>query len=192
VDAVYNRLTDFALTMPQHAALAAAYRERSVFLTPHPYAYALYADKRNLCLLSDPDWLVRADIADDLRRTLLAGIPHTREVRSEAAESLWQDRKRYFFKPANSFGSRAAYRGDKLTRRVFGEILQGGYVAQDYVLPAVCRLTPPGASATRELKFDVRAYVFQGRVQLLAARLYQGQTTNMRTPGGGFALIKKR
>jgi hypothetical protein len=26
-------------------------------------------------------------------------------------------------------------------------------------------------------------------VQLLAARLYQGQTTNMRTPGGGFAPV---
>ncbi|UUZ49727.1 hypothetical protein LP420_05925 [Massilia sp. B-10] len=40
-----------------------------------------------------------------------------------------------------------------------------------------------------ELKFDLRAYTYGGRVQLLAARIYQGQTTNFRTPGGGFAPV---
>jgi len=39
------------------------------------------------------------------------------------------------------------------------------------------------------LKFDLRDYVYDGRVQWLAARLYQGQTTNFRTPGGGFAPV---
>jgi len=39
------------------------------------------------------------------------------------------------------------------------------------------------------LKYDVRNFVYRGRVQLLAARLYQGQTTNFRTPGGGFAAV---
>ena len=39
------------------------------------------------------------------------------------------------------------------------------------------------------LKLDVRNYVYDGQVQLLAARLYQGQTTNFRTPGGGFAPV---
>ena len=39
------------------------------------------------------------------------------------------------------------------------------------------------------LKADVRNYVYAGDVQLLAARLYQGQTTNMRTAGGGFAPV---
>jgi hypothetical protein len=41
--------------------------------------------------------------------------------------------------------------------------------------------------ARAELKVDVRLYTFAGTVLLAAARLYQGQTTNMRTPGGGFA-----
>ena len=41
----------------------------------------------------------------------------------------------------------------------------------------------------RGTPFDLRAYTYAGRIQLLAARLYQGQTTNMRTPGGGFAPI---
>ena len=29
------------------------------------------------------------------------------------------------------------------------------------------------------------AYAYAGAVQWVAARLYQGQTTNFRTPGGG-------
>ena len=45
-------------------------------------------------------------------------------------------RKNWFFKPAAGFGSRAAYRGDKLTKRVFEEILQGGYIAQEIVPPS--------------------------------------------------------
>ena len=44
-----------------------------------------------------------------------------------------------------------------------------------------------GASVTR--KTDVRLYVYNGQVLLTAARLYQGQTTNFRTPGGGFAPV---
>jgi len=36
----------------------------------------------------------------------------------------------------------------------------------------------------------VRCYVYEGQVQLLIARLYQGQTTNFRTAGGGFALVR--
>ena len=39
------------------------------------------------------------------------------------------------------------------------------------------------------LKMDLRNYVYAGEVQLLASRLYQGQTTNFRTRGGGFAPV---
>jgi hypothetical protein len=35
----------------------------------------------------------------------------------------------------------------------------------------------------------VRNYVYEGEVLLRAARLYEGQTTNFRTPGGGFAPV---
>jgi hypothetical protein len=40
-----------------------------------------------------------------------------------------------------------------------------------------------------DLKLDVRAYVYAGNIQLIAARLYSGQTTNFRTLGGGFAPV---
>jgi hypothetical protein len=39
------------------------------------------------------------------------------------------------------------------------------------------------------LKSDIRSYVYAGTVQWTAARLYQGQTTNFRTPSGGFAPV---
>jgi hypothetical protein len=38
-------------------------------------------------------------------------------------------------------------------------------------------------------RFDIRTYAYDGLVQWTAARMYQGQTTNFRTPGGGFAPV---
>lgn len=40
-----------------------------------------------------------------------------------------------------------------------------------------------------DLKLDLRQYVYRGQTQLTSARLYQGQTTNFRTPGSGFAHV---
>ncbi|HVC11568.1 MAG TPA: hypothetical protein VNE59_08030, partial [Burkholderiales bacterium] len=187
VELVYNRLTDFMLDRPEHAALREAYLGGATVLTPHPRAHALYADKRNLVLLSDPDRLEALGVPRDLRATLLASIPRTEIVAAANAERLWSERRGHFFKPTAGFGGRAAYRGDKLTKRVWQEILQGGYVAQRLVLPGE-RVIEDGASP-QVLKFDLRNYVYDGAVQWLAARLYQGQTTNFRTPGGGFAPV---
>lgn len=187
LDLVYNRLTDFYLEAPEHTALRAAYAAGAVVLTPHPHAHALYADKRNLALLSDPDALFELSLPPATRATLLATVPRTEIVSAERAEALWAARKTLFFKPAAGFGSRAAYRGDKLTRRVWQEILAGGYVAQ-HIAPPGERLVAIGGERG-DLKFDVRAYAYAGRIQLLAARLYSGQTTNFRTPGGGFAPV---
>jgi hypothetical protein len=195
IDMIYNRLTDFSLVLPEHAALDAAYRAGAVVLTPHPRAHALYADKRNLCLLSDPEWLADAGIPADLQAILLAGIPRTRIVMPQNADDFWQTRKAckdWFFKPAAGFGSRAAYRGDKLTHKVFEAIRMGGYVAQRFAPPSTrcVWMEGEGGMKRQNLKLDIRAYVFLGRVQFFAARLYQGQTTNFRTPGGGFAAVR--
>jgi hypothetical protein len=85
------------------------------------------------------------------------------------------------------YGSRAAYRGDKLTTRVWQEILQGNYVAQAIVKPGE-RMMDENA-AIPAMKFDLRNYTYDASVQWVAARLYQGQTTNFRTLGGGFAPV---
>lgn len=188
IDLVYKRLTDFALDAPQSAALQAAWLADAVVLTPHPRAHALYADKRNLMLLSDPAVLAELGVPAATQRILLAGVPRTLAVPAGGAgEGFWAERKRWFFKPAAGFGSRATYRGDKLTKRVFEEILGGGYIAQEIVPPSELAVAVGGELQT--MKLDVRAYAYRGQVQLFAARLYQGQTTNFRTPGGGFAPI---
>jgi hypothetical protein len=187
VDLVYNRLTDFALEQPEHAALRAAYLADAVVLTPHPRAHALYADKRNLVALTDTAWLAEIGVGASERQLLQSGIPRTTEVMPQAAEAFWASRKQWFFKPAAGFGGRAAYRGDKLTKRIFEVIARGGYIAQALVPPSERRLQVDGVA--QDLKLDLRNYVYQGAVQLVSARLYQGQTTNFRTPGGGFAAV---
>lgn len=187
IDLVYNRLTDFSLAQPGNSVLRSAYENNAIVLTPNPRHHALYANKRNLALLSDEKNLREFGASDDDIRTLLAGIPLTQLVSADNAEHLWQERKHLFFKPATGYGSKAAYRGDKITKRVWGEILQGDYVAQQQVRPSERGILVDEQAIA--LKMDIRAYVYAGEIQLLAARLYQGQTTNFRTQGGGFAPV---
>ena len=187
IDLIYNRLTDFSLE--NFPLLLTAYRQNLVVLSPHPHAYTLYADKRNLSLLTDPDFLRAMGSDETSISTLQAGIPLTRLVVEKDAELWWKERKAWFFKPATGYGGKGSYRGDKLTQRVFGEIVQGGYVAQRKAMPGEVMVSVAEAEAAA-FKYDVRCYVYEGEVQLVIARLYQGQTTNFRTPGGGFALVR--
>jgi len=187
IDLVYNRLTDFYFEADDSAVLREAHLQDAAVVTPHPRAHALYADKRNLALLTDPDQLRRLGVPDPTQALLLEHIPRTEIVTAANAERLWSARRQLFFKPFAGFGSRAAYRGDKLTQRVWQQIIAGGYIAQALVAPGERILS--GQDSTQALKFDLRDYVYAGQVQWIAARLYQGQTTNFRTPGGGFAPV---
>jgi len=156
-------------------------------LTSHPRAHALYADKRNLVLLGDDAWLAEIGVSEADRALLRSGIPVTREVTPDNAPEFWSERRQWFFKPALGYGSKAAYRGDKMTKRVFEAVSQGGYVAQALVPPSERHLLVEGIAHRHKL--DLRNYSYRGEVQLVSARLYQGQTTNFRTPGGGFAAV---
>lgn len=185
IDMVYNRLVDFALDAPEHAALRSAWLDGSAVITPNPFVHALRADKRNLTLLSDRetllDWGLSAEHADLLHR----GIPRTIQVNADNGEMLWQQRKQWFFKPVAGHGSKGVYRGSKLTKGTFARILESDYIAQAFVPPSERVILVDGER--QMLKVDVRLYTYRGEVLLAAARLYQGQTTNFRTPGGGFA-----
>ena len=187
IDLVYNRLTDFALEAPANAALREAWLSDAALITPHPQAHALYADKRNLVALCDDALLASWGVDAETRVTLANKIPRTELVVPANADDLWARRKALFFKPAAGYGSKAAYRGDKITKRVFDEVLAGNYIAQALVPPSSRTLRVDEAPV--ELKLDLRNYVYAGHVQLIAARLWQGQTTNFRTPGGGFAPV---
>ncbi|MFN3884250.1 MAG: hypothetical protein ACK4Q4_05765 [Rhodocyclaceae bacterium] len=187
IDLVYNRLTDFTLDQPASVALRLAWLHEETVVTPNPQVHALYADKKNLVALTDPVQLAAWGVPPNTQRILIESIPRTEAVSVAHAEDLWRRRRGLFFKPASGFGSRGAYRGDGITKRVFAEILANDYVAQVYAPPSTVAVGVDGQMT--ELKVDIRNYVYRGAVQLVAARLYQGQTTNFRTPGGGFARV---
>jgi hypothetical protein len=187
IDLVYNRLTDFYLETAESAHLREAYRNDLAVVTPSPLNYALYADKRNLPIFSDSRRLNEFAVSDDAICALNQFLPTTVAVTTENADRLWKDRKRLFFKPATGYGSRGAYRGAKLTRRVWKSITQADYIAQNVVPPSERQLVVDGEK--RSLKVDLRCITYAGKIQQLSARLYQGQTTNLRTEGGGLATV---
>ncbi len=187
VDMVYNRLTDFDLSDPAHAAVRAAYEAGATVLTPHPRVHALQADKRNLITLGDDTLLDAWGVSEADRAVLQAVVPATQAVTPANADALWAQRRQLFFKPVAGYGAKAAYRGDKITRKAWADVTAGGFVAQALVPPSE-RLVDVDGTATR-LKLDLRAYAWRGQVQLLAARTWAGQTTNFRTAGGGFSPV---
>lgn len=186
VDLVYNRLVDFDLSEPRHEALRDAYLAGDVVVSPNPHHHAWLADKRNLVTLTSDAALGELGVRET-EQAILARIPRTQHVSIDNADEMWARRAELFFKPAAGHGGKAVYRGDKLTRKVWAAILEGGYVAQERVAPSE-RVIALGGERTRH-KVDVRLYTYGGALLLAAARLYQGQTTNFRTPGGGFAPV---
>ena len=82
VDLVYNRLVDFSLSAAGHEALREAYIAGAIVLTPSPRNHALFADKRNLTLLSDPVAAGAFELTPDQRQSLSA-VPRTVMVTAE-------------------------------------------------------------------------------------------------------------
>jgi hypothetical protein len=188
IDLIYNRVTDFYLAEERHSVLRRAYQSDLAVITPHPAAHARWADKRLLAWLGDDELLHEAGLDADDRSHLRQTIPATEVVEPAAADDLWKRRKSLFFKPVDGFGSKAAYRGDKLTRAAFDHVLAHRYVAQA-IAPTSFRRISSADGVEADLRVDVRNYVMHGATWLRAARLYRGQTTNFRTAGGGFAPV---
>jgi hypothetical protein len=188
IDLIYNRVTDFYLADERHAVLRSAYELDLAVISPHPAAHARWANKRLLAWLGDAELLKAAGLDADDRSHLRQTIPATEVVEPAAADDLWKRRKGLFFKPVDGFGSKAAYRGDKLTRTTFDHILAHHYVAQA-IAPTSFRRVSSADGVEADLRLDVRNYVMHGETWLRAARLYRGQTTNFRTAGGGFAPV---
>jgi len=187
IDMVYLRLTDFYLEAPAHAVLRQAWQTGACVFTPNPETHALHANKRHLAVLSDPQWATQQGLSESVRQVLAKVVPLTQLLTPDNADRLWAERKRYFFKPLSGYGSKAAYRGDKLTMKTWAQIQTQPYVAQALIPPSQRVVMVNDERKT--LKADVRAYAYDGQVQLFAARLYDGQTTNFRSDGGGFAPV---
>ena len=187
IDLIYNRSTDFYFESPSCKNLREAYLEDLTAITPNPFQHAVFANKRNLCILSNEEQLISLGVDAQTRSILLEHIPKTVEVNPQNEDVLWENRKQYFFKPAQGFGSRAVYRGDKMTKSVWREIKGKSYVAQQVIPPSKRTVVVDGIDV--DLKVDIRDYAFEGKSLLCATRTYQGQTTNLRTLGGGFSPV---
>lgn len=188
IDFIYNRLTSFALERETDKALREALQDGAVVVSPDPRTHALLACKRNLALLGDDAFLREAGVDPAAHGVLLRAIPRTEELTPASAGRLWDDRAEHYFKPMSGFGSRAVYDGAKLTAKTWRELLaHGGYVAQQ-------RIDAPRTPVTGspDMRFDVRTFAYGTQPFMRLARVYRGQTTNFRTPGGGFAPVRVR
>ena len=187
-DFVYNRLTDFYFEHPESQKLRAQYLDRSVCFSPNPFEYFLLADKQRMIDWSHQEfWNQLSPEAQALKPLIQMNLPYAKDIHEQTADEVWADRKRFFFKPKRAFGAKQSYRGATVTRRAFDEAVHSEFIAQEFVpAPEVKVETPEGEQS---FKYDLRFYAYQDRVQMAVARLYQGQVTNLKTPGGGFTPI---
>jgi hypothetical protein len=175
---IYNRYTDFYFLDPGSARLRSAYLNGDVCFSPHPYEYFLLADKRRMI-----EWS-KLSLSPDVEKVLLKSWL----LNSETKEDLWGKRKGLFFKPSHEFGSKGSFKGGSISRKAFDELAEKDALAQEYV-PAP-EMTFETITGPQTYKCDLRFYSYKGRLQTVMARLYQGQTTNLRTAGGGFACVE--
>lgn len=170
---IYNRYTDFYLSSPESQNLKNLYNDKKIELSPNPYEYFLVSDKQRML-----DWQTQNEVPlpESLLKIYDLGVADK--------ETVWSLRKNLFFKPKNSFGSKQAYKGASISRKNFDEFYGPSMIAQEYAQPL--EIDVDG----QMMKYDLRCYVYQGKFQMAMARIYQGQTTNLRTVGGGFAIVR--
>lgn len=185
IDLVYNRHCDFFLESDLMSGLRSAYLNQSLCLSPNPFAYGLLADKRRMILWSDPERLKPLGLRHEDLKLLSDMVPSSRLFGDCNEEELWAERKNLIFKPVTRFGSRGVLLGKSITRKRFASLDPDDTLVQDLVPPSV--VTDAGGS---EYKADLRLYVYRDRLIGVGARLYQGQVTNLRTEGGGFAPVR--
>lgn len=186
IDLIYNRHCDFYLDSAEMAGIRAAYLAGAVCLSPNPFVYGLLGDKRRMILWSDAELLAQFGLSTAEQELLLQVVPRSRLLADLDPAVLWSQKKSLVFKPVDRYGSRGVLVGDKLTRSRFEALPSDQTLVQDLVPPS---LTPGGAHG-EPMKTDLRLYAYRDQVLGLGARLYRGQVTNLRTPGGGFARVR--
>jgi hypothetical protein len=184
---IYNRSTDFYLE--GSSQILKYYLENKINLNPNPIAYDLFAHKDNLNLWSDLSNLrneTNPPLTDNDIKTvndfLLVSQPM--QTLFKDLDEAWSLRKKYFFKPSDSYGGKATYKGSSISKKYFESAWADNFLAQEY-FPA----TKFVDADNLEWKFDIRAYVFEDEILYSIARVYQGQITNFSQKGGGFAPI---
>ena len=175
IDFIYNRSTDFYFE--NHPLLAKAYQKSSCLILPQPKDYFLLADKARMSDWLAENWIELKSIKNNLLKTQI--------LNPDNKQDMWQNRKKYFFKISQGHGGKMAYKGASLSRKKFEELFQYHSLAQEYIAPSKIK-----DSSQTEWKTDLRAYVYKDQIQQLASRVYQGQLTNFKASGSGWATIK--
>lgn len=182
-DLIYNRSTDFYFKEKMSDQLRNFYVNKKSVVSPHPYEYQALADKENFIHWSLDEFWNEVQVDETTKKLIRSCLPLTRKLTESNKEEIWSKRKNLFFKPKNSFGSKMSYKGASLSKKVFEDLLSVEALAQELVTPQEV-VTPE-----QSYKFDLRCYAYQNQFQGCMARLYQGQVTNLRTEGGGFATV---
>ena len=185
IDLIYNRHCDFYLESESMAGLRAAYLARKVCLSPNPHVYGLLADKRRLVLWSDPEKRAAFSLSVAEQALLDETLPACALLSDLDLQQAWSARKQSVFKPVDSFGSRGVLLGRKISRNRFDQLPAATTLVQELVPPSLTEVPD-----TEPMKTDLRLYAYRGQALGVTARLYHGQVTNLRTPGGGFARVK--
>lgn len=187
-DFVYNRHTDFYFEDLASQVLKENFLSRGYCVSPNPFEYLCLADKQRMIDWSSEEFWIQIGSQAGIKESIQRNLPVTKDVNQNSAEEIWSLRKKLFLKPKRAFGSKQSYKGASISRKAFEELLLQDFVAQEYV-PAPERKFETSAGE-QNFKYDLRFYAYQNRVQMVVARLYQGQVTNLRTPFGGFAPVR--
>lgn len=186
---IYNRCTDFYLTEKPSTKLRQFYLEKKATVSPQPFEYLALADKNRLIELSEKkDWLISL-LGEQGAKKITNSLLETKALSETTREEVWQQRKNWFLKPKRAFGAKQSYRGESISRRRFDELVSDNILAQKYVPAPEVDISGRGEK-DKKFKYDLRFYAYMGRVQIVTARLYQGQVTNMKTLGGGFTAVE--
>jgi hypothetical protein len=187
-DFIYNRFTDFFLANPESAELKKAFLNKQSCFSPNPYEYFLLADKQRMIDWSQPINLEKWKVGPEDQAVIQSAVPVSLSLEHHNKDDIWTKRKGFFIKPKRAFGSKQSYRGGSISRNIFDELVGQEFIVQEFI-PASEQVFPT-PEGDQSFKFDLRCHAYQGRLQLVVARLYQGQVTNLRTPLGGFACIE--
>ncbi len=171
---IYNRNCDFYLD--SFPALRAYCIEKKM-VSPHPAAYGYFAQKDRLPL-----------IKEHLPEKFHSYFLSAEELTSSNAEDYWTKRKKYFFKPLDSYGSKSVYSGSSISKTKFQTLIDQNILAQELAKPL--KLVDPIESEAKQWKFDLRLYTFGPDIFHSIARVYRGQLTQFSSSDkGGFSGI---
>ncbi len=181
---IYNRSTDFLFSSEKSKFLRECISNSEIVISPHPREYSLLADKSRLIEWTNPlsPWYNKLS---EIQKNLLKSTVLDNFVSTE----VWSQRKKLFFKPLQSFGSKMSFRGESISRKLLDDIVSKEKIlAQEYCPPPEMEFKID--NETIKLKYDLRFYAYKDRVQMCIARLYQGQVTNLKSKHGGFACVE--